>query len=745
MTEMRNRSTRPWQRIGIGVKIALLSWSVALLTLLIFVAAIIPEQKHIFLENLHSKGRGTAVSVQDVAAGALVTKDYSAVVDHCLLLLKGDPSLNYLVLVRMDGYALISDRSGWREGEVHESWRPAERKERSGIEARPLIGKRAFNYSSPFNYSAGIEWGWIHIGLSLDSYDRSVARVYYRTAVLALICVTIGALASIGYARRLVRPISSLQEVVRAVARGQLSARAEIRSGDEVESLANSFNGMTAALQHRNRILESVRFAAQELLSTDDWRTVIGEVLAKLAQAADVGSAYIFENHTGPDGEALFSQRYEWIAPGGSSSLDSARWQNLRWQGAGLDKWMEVFRRGEFASAHVRELGDAERAVIDPQVKSLIVMPILVRGVWWGLIGFDQWNREREWIDAERDSLKAAADMLGAAIERKRTQDALLEAKETLEKRVSDRTRELQEQVLAKERAHAELASTQQQLMDLSRQSGMAELATGVLHNVGNALNSVNVSATLVTDRLRTSQLGNLGRLAELLREHKENLAKFLTEDPKGRLVPDYLFDVCAELKREQGSVLEELSSLNCSVEHVKGIVAVQQAYAKVGGVIEMLPITAVVNDALKTVEASFSRHGIRVVREFEELPSQPLDRHQVLQILLNLLRNATEALKQAGQTAKVVTISVRRTEESRVLIRVHDNGVGIEPQTLGRLFSFGFTTKRDGHGFGLHLGAIAAQQMGGSLTAESGGLGRGAAFTLVLPLGSKAVGMTSR
>jgi len=726
--------TRPWKRMGIGLKIALLAWSVTLLALLIFVAAIIPEQQRIFIENLNSKGRGSAVSLQDVAASALVTQDFSTVVDHCLQLLKGDPALRYLVLVRMDGYSLISDHSGWRQGNLDTTWRPAERRERSGIEFKPMFGMRVFNYSIPFNYS-GIEWGWIHIGLSLDSYEGSIAKVYFRTAVLAMICVAISAAASIGYARRLVRPIGSLHEVVRAVARGHLFARADVRSGDEIESLAHSFNRMTAALQHRDRILESVRFAAQTLLSTDDWRTVIRDVLAKLGQSAEVGSAYLFENHPGPDGALHFSQRYAWIAPGCGPSQAPARWRNLSWHAAGLDSWADIFQRGEFASAHVRELGDAERAVIDPQVKSLMLMPIMIGGAWWGLIGYDQWNQEREWNDAERDSLKAAADMLRAAIERKRTQDALLEAKQTLEQRVRERTCELQEQMSAKERAHAALAEAQQNLVEISRRAGMAEVATGVLHNVGNVLNSVNVSVTLVHHRLRRSGARDLEQVLALLREHEADLPRFLASDPRGQSFPNFLSQLTEHLAKENDWVRNEVKSVMRHVEHIKEIVAMQQSYAQVSGLRERLAVSQLMEDALQINAAAFQRHGIELERHYETLPSLLLERHKVLQVLVNILRNAKEALVEGGAASKIIRIRIANSPDQTLQISIADNGIGIAPENLTRIFQHGFTTRKTGHGFGLHSGALAAKEMGGSLSVQSDGLGRGATFVLELPI----------
>jgi hypothetical protein len=213
----------------------------------------------------------------------------------------------------------------------------------------------------------------------------------------------------------------------------------------------------------------------------------------------------------------------------------------------------------------------------------VILIPVEVSGEWFGFLGFcDDSHRDRAWSVAECDSFRALAGMLGASITRQRAQDALVEAKQTLEARVMERTSQLQEQVDAKERARAELAEAQRHLMDLSRLSGMAEVATGVLHNVGNVLNSVNVSASLVASRIQESRLGNLDSLVKLLRQHSADLPSFLTADPKGQRAMPYLEKLSEHLQEERQGLLKELALLTDYVGHIKQIVATQQNYAKV-------------------------------------------------------------------------------------------------------------------------------------------------------------------
>ena len=219
------------------------------------------------------------------------------------------------------------------------------------------------------------------------------------------------------------------------------------------------------------------------------------------------------------------------------------------------------------------------------------------------------------------------------------------------------------------------------QLMDTSRQAGMAEVATGVLHNVGNVLNSVSVSATLVTDRLRRSKVDNLRRATALLREQNGHLAEFLTTDPKGKLLPEYLATVADQLAGEQTKLITLMSTVGQHIEHIKEIVAMQQSYAKVSGVYESLAVAGLVEDALRMNAAAFDRHHIDLVREFEEnLPAVCVDRHKVLQILINLLRNAKYAMAARGGNDKRIVIRVGMASPERVKITVRDNGVGIAP-----------------------------------------------------------------
>ncbi|HMD54982.1 MAG TPA: HAMP domain-containing sensor histidine kinase, partial [Phycisphaerae bacterium] len=267
-----------------------------------------------------------------------------------------------------------------------------------------------------------------------------------------------------------------------------------------------------------------------------------------------------------------------------------------------------------------------------------------------------------------------------------------------------------------------------------SREAGMAEVATSVLHNVGNVLNSVNVASSCVADSLKKSKAANLSKVVALLREHEADLGNFITNDSKGKQLPGYLAQLAEHLAGEQTVVLNELARLQKNIEHIMEIVAMQQNYAKTSGIFESLPIVDLVEDAVRMNRGAMERHQINVLREYSATPPVLVEKHKVLQILVNLIRNAKYACDDSGKQDKQIILRVGNGN-GRINVSVIDNGVGITAENLTRIFNHGFSTRKNGHGFGLHNGALAAKEMGGSLAAFSEGPERGATFTLELPI----------
>lgn len=288
---------------------------------------------------------------------------------------------------------------------------------------------------------------------------------------------------------------------------------------------------------------------------------------------------------------------------------------------------------------------------------------------------------------------------------------------------------------IGRKRAEERLAQAQLQLLNASRMAGMAEIATGVLHNVGNALNSVNVSTSVVKERVKELKVSNIGKVAELIMENSTNLEHFFHDEDRGKRLPSYLHKLAQHMVGEQEAILSEIASLTERVDHIKSIVTTQQSYAQAGGVIEELSLSHVLEQSLQMHIAGFQRHGIVVEKEFQAVPSIMADKHKLVQILLNLLSNARQALSEPTVANRTLTLRIGMRGAKMVFIEVCDTGVGIADEILTRIFTYGFTTKKEGHGFGLHSCANAAKEMGGSLTVRSDGAGRGATFTLELPL----------
>ncbi|MDQ1425194.1 MAG: hypothetical protein QOD72_2692, partial [Acidimicrobiaceae bacterium] len=291
---------------------------------------------------------------------------------------------------------------------------------------------------------------------------------------------------------------------------------------------------------------------------------------------------------------------------------------------------------------------------------------------------------------------------------------------------------------LVRERT-SELRGAQAQLVDAARHAGMAEIATNVLHNVGNVLNSVNVSADLVAQKVRRSKAAGLSKAVALMNEHTTDLGEFLTTDARGKQLPGYLDTLAATLATERESIDEDLRRLTDGVAHIKEIVSAQQSLAGVCIVREQVNVEDLLEDALR-IAGLTGQPEVTVTRDFGDVGVVSLDRHRVLSILLNLMSNADQAMKGNGDIGRELSLRAELTGEQGVRITVADNGEGIPAGNLTRIFVHGFSTHANGHGFGLHSAALAAKEMGGGVSVRSDGDGTGATFTLDVPLAYERV-----
>jgi len=273
------------------------------------------------------------------------------------------------------------------------------------------------------------------------------------------------------------------------------------------------------------------------------------------------------------------------------------------------------------------------------------------------------------------------------------------------------------------------------QLVEASRHAGMAEVATGVLHNVGNILTSVNVGIEMLNEHVAALPGDRMVRAAELLATARANLAAEPTRLDAGIR---YAAALAGQLTADRDTLLAEIVTLRGHVEHVNRVITMQNGFARTGGVHEQVELATLVSEAVALACPDSGRQRLELVCEVEPERIVMIDRHRVLQILVNLLANARDSVvehrRAGGSGAPRITATVA-LEPGWIELRVEDTGGGIAPEVLTRVFNAGFTTKAKGHGYGLHSSALAAEQLGGTLRCASAGIGRGASFVLRVPL----------
>ncbi len=389
-------------------------------------------------------------------------------------------------------------------------------------------------------------------------------------------------------------------------------------------------------------------------------------------------------------------------------------------------KWVDdEFRL--LSAGDVMEAEELDEAKVDPAFEELSESMGEASGAF-NLVASSTLARVRRWTFFVFFAAAGAAGLLfwqffdqrRAAAVAAAEQRLLRRANEDLEARVRERTEEL--------------VALNRQIAVAARQAGMAEVANSVLHNVGNVLNSVNVSVSLVLSQLKQSRLADLPAAASLLREHLHELDVFLTQAEQGRQFPAFLQAVASQWQVEHSVLTRETADLNRHVQHICEIIQRQQSISGISTLTEDVLVDDVVKQAIVLNEELLDRKSVQVRREIAPGLMVLADRSKLAQILVNLLRNSGQSLGESGILNGEIVVRGEPSRDGRVLLHVVDNGLGIAAENLPKLFTYGFTTKKTGHGFGLHGSALGAHEMGGVLRAQSDGLGRGATFTLELP-----------
>jgi len=531
--------------------------------------------------------------------------------------------------------------------------------------------------------------------------EISLSEIWARLRLYALITLVVFILASIVARLLLGRlqgmisdPIVELAQVADTVAKeNNYSLRAEKRSADEVGHLVETFNNMLSEIQKRDEALNQGQadLEANVTARTSQLQNEVTERRQAEEALKDSELRYrnLFENNPMP----MFVMDLE--------TLDFVAVNN--------------------AAVRHYGYGHSEFLLLSLPIITQDAEPLAVeRAFRTSQKSFDA----GEWRHKKRN---------GEIIEVQLTAHAIVFAGKVTKIVLAN-------DVTERNKAQRQLDEMHKKLVEASRAAGMAEVATGVLHNVGNVLNSVNVSANVLADSVRKSKAASIRKVADLLDANKADLPAFFGAGGKGLMVPGYLATLAQQIDAEQQGRLTEIEQLTKNIAHIKDIVAMQQDYAKVTGVMEDFAPRALLDEALRMAGPELDRCSVRLELDCPTtLPQVSVDRHKVLQILINLITNARQAMEETPATDRKLSITASPTDDGHVGIAIRDSGCGIAQENLTRVFNHGFTTKSTGHGFGLHSAANAATEIGGSLTGTSEGSGKGATFVLELPLAQPA------
>ncbi len=294
--------------------------------------------------------------------------------------------------------------------------------------------------------------------------------------------------------------------------------------------------------------------------------------------------------------------------------------------------------------------------------------------------------------------------------------------------------------ITTRRETEAQLEDVQKQLVDAAHQSGMAEIATGILHNIGNILNSVNLSTEELDRILSNFKLPPFSKAVDMLESNRDDLANFLTKDEKGKKLCDYLIMLQKSFAQDHDKSKQEVACLKEKVQMIKDVISTQQEYAKGTSYSEEIDIGALIEDAIKVEQSSLNKTSIGLTKNLEVLPKCRVHKTKLLQVMTNLIKNAKEAtleVDRAGVERNIV-IESGLMDTSHAFIKVIDNGCGISKSHIDKVFQHGFTTKQNGHGFGLHASVIAMNEMSGNIAVESDGPNQGTTFTVTVPLADK-------
>jgi len=514
-----------------------------------------------------------------------------------------------------------------------------------------------------------------------EELTNSIGSIRIWSLALLLGGLAIGITISILIIKGIVPAVSHLMIAAKEVAEGKLDVHVPVHSDDEIGSLAESFNAMVSNLNKAE--LEKGKYLIEIM--------ELNETLEKRVA---------FRTEELLLGETRLRTILDNIGEGILTIDDKGYIESINPAAKEIFSLRDVLVDGMSSKELVADLND------DNDVNQLLVMKADVPKE---LVGY---RNETEAFPIE----VVVTDM----------------QLNKLTKRVC-----VLRDITQRKMAEKQLEDAQGQIVKAAHTSGMAEIATGVLHNIGNILNSVNLSAEELSRYIGALRIGNLLKANAMLEAHQDDMSNFLTNDPKGQRLPEYYIKFGNLLKVSFSKMKDEVDALVEKATMMREVIQTQQTYARASFYIEEFDINTIIDNALKVQASSLQRHNVNVTKlNGKNIPICKGQRSKLLQVITNIIKNAAEAMignDDRGKDKQLIFEISRLGDMVKVIII--DNGFGIAKENLDKVFNHGFTTKSDGHGFGLHASANSMTEMHGSLMVESDGDNSGARFILHIPV----------
>lgn len=529
-----------------------------------------------------------------------------------------------------------------------------------------------------------------------EEYSKAQRDALFLTTLISAFALLLGFLFTRRQAATITQPLGVLTAAAETISHGNYDVSVNVTSGDEIETLGTAFNQMVkdlaksyADLSTRNKQLEEARNELEHLN-----RNLEVKVEERTKQLAESESKF----------RTLFEESADAILLGSEDSFLDCNPSMMQMMGCGT--------KGQLLGLTLDDISPEEQPDGMSSADKLHDFFRLARS---------EGSRQFEWMNRRVDGTLFHTEIVITSFP--------LNGKQVLHMVFRD--------ITERKRTEAALKEAQAQLVETAHSAGMAEIATGVLHNIGNILNSVNISTEEISHTLKVSKVKGFLKANDLVEKNLDDLSNFLTEHPKGKLIPGYYISLGEAIREEQQVMTDEIRALSDKVSMMRDVISTQQNYAKATLYTEDIVVSDLVDDALKLQLASLKKQGVKIRKDFRAHPRGMVSKVKLVHVLTNLIKNGKEAMggNEKLHKPQEMIIRIEEPQENQVQIQIVDNGCGIRQEHLEKIFNHGFTTKSTGHGFGLHTCANFMTEMGGSLQAQSEGEFSGSTFTLKFPL----------